>query len=139
MYLLDTNIVSELRLRRERIDPALATLIDGTAPVDLYISAVTIFEIELGVRLSEHGKDKQKAMRLRHWLEHQVIPGFADRVLFVDLAIARRASALHVPNPRPLRDSLIAATAIVHRLKVVTRNIKDFEPMGVEIAMLPNS
>lgn len=136
MYLLDTNILSELRRPRARVDLGLAEFIDSVAPIDLHISTITIFEIELGVRLVEHGNDQQKARRLRQWLEQQVIPQFGDRILPIDLPIARQASALHVPNPRPERDSFIAATALVHRLRMVTRNIRDFEPMGVELVAL---
>ena len=70
---------------------------------------------------------------LRRWLEVQVLPAFAERILPVDTAVARRGAALHVPDPRPVRDSLIATTALVHGMPVVTRNVADFEPAGVEI------
>ena len=69
----------------------------------------------------------------KHWLEHAVLGAFAGRILPIDLAIARRCAALHVPDPRPERDALIAATALVHRMRVVTRNVTDFEAMDVAI------
>ncbi len=72
-------------------------------------------------------------MVLRAWIDTQVVPRFRDRILPVDAAVAQRCAALHVPDPRPPRDSLIAATARLHRLVVVTRNRRDFEPMGVAL------
>ena len=70
---------------------------------------------------------------LRAWIDHRVLPAFAGRILAVDPAVAQRCARLHVPDPRAERDALIAATALVHRLKVATRNVADFRPMGVEI------
>jgi predicted nucleic acid-binding protein len=70
---------------------------------------------------------------LRAWVDAQVVPGFRDRLMPVDGAVAQRFAALHVPDPRSQRDSLIAATALVHRLIVVTRNVHHFEPMGVQL------
>jgi len=70
---------------------------------------------------------------LRTWLEEHVLSSFADRILPVDTVVARRSAALHVPNPRPYRDSLIAATALVYGMTLITRNVADFEPMGVTL------
>jgi predicted nucleic acid-binding protein len=89
-------------------------------------------EIELGVLLLER-RDHEQGRVLRQWLERGVLIGFAGRILPVDVGVARRASQLHVPNPRPERDAYSAATALEHGLTVVTRNIADFEPTGVPL------
>jgi hypothetical protein len=133
MYLLDTNLVSELRKARTgKADPGVVAWASGVSADDLYISVITILELELGVQLRERRDPAQGAL-LRAWLEQQVIPGFADRVLPIDMAIARRSAGLQVPNPRPDRDALIAATALVLGLTVVTRNVRDFEGTGVTL------
>lgn len=128
MFLLDTNVVSELR-RRDRTDPAVAAWADSVHPSDLYLSAVTLLELETGARLRAR-RDPTQGRMLMQWIENQVLPGFAERILPVDVAVARRCAELNVPDPRPTRDSLIAATAIVHRLTIVTRNLRDFETTG---------
>jgi predicted nucleic acid-binding protein len=84
------------------------------------------------VRLKQH-RDPRQGQLLRHWLDQQVVPSFAGRILPVDEAVARCSAALHVPDPRPLRDGLIAATALVHAMVVVTRNVGDFLPTGVDV------
>jgi toxin FitB len=131
MFLIDTNALSELR-RGERADPGLAAWAAGADPADLFVSAITIFEIELGVAQVAR-RDAAQGAVLRRWIDTQVMPVFKDRILPVDAAVARRCAQLHVPDPRPQGDSLIAATALVHRLTVVTRNVRDFEPMGVPV------
>lgn len=131
MYLLDTNVVSELRkVRTGKADARVAAWADSVETADLFISVITIQELEIGVRLSER-RDASQGSVLRHWLDKQVLPAFAGRVLSVDTAIALRSAPLHVPNPSPVRDGLIAATALVHKLIVVTRNVTDFEASGV--------
>jgi len=133
MYLLDTNLVSELRKARTgKADPGVVAWAKGVSADDLYISVITMLELELGVQLRERRDPAQGAL-LRAWLEQQVIPGFADRVLPIDMVIARRCAGLQVPNPRPDRDALIAATALVLDLTVVTRNVRDFE--GTSVAL----
>lgn len=134
MYLLDTNIISDLR-RPERADPKMVAWMAEADPATLFLSVITVLEIELGILRIARRDEAQGAM-LTAWLEHQVLPAFADRILPVDLAIARHCAALHVPDPRPERDGLIAATALVHRLTVVTRNVRDFEPIGAAILSL---
>lgn len=129
MFLLDTNVVSELRKLR-RANPNVEVWATSTTPASMYLSVMTVLEIEIGVLLTERRDHRQGAV-LRRWFETKVVTQFASRILPVDVAIARRCAALHVPDPRPERDALIAATALVHGLTVVTRNVADFEPMGV--------
>ena len=131
MFLLDTNVLSELR-RRDRTDRNVAAWADALDPADLFLSAITILEIEAGTLLIELRDPAQGAL-LRTWINHRVLPAFAGRILAVDTAVAQCCPRLQVPDPRAERDALIAATALVHRLKVATRNIADFRPMGVEI------
>lgn len=131
MFILDTNVVSELRkIRLGKADEHVARWADSVAAADLYLSAITIQELEIGVLLAERRDPVQGAM-FRTWLNSHVLPAFSGRILPVDLAVAQRSARLHVPDPRPLRDGLIAATALVHGLTVVTRNVADFEPAGV--------
>ena len=132
-YLLDTNVVSELRkIRLGKADRRVAQWADGVDASDLFISVITVQEIEIGVLLAERRDPKQGAT-LRLWLAQQVLPAFEGRILAIDTAIAQRSARLHVPNPRPVRDGLIAATALVHGMTVATRNVADFEPTGVAV------
>jgi len=132
MYILDTNVVSELRrIRGNKADLNVASWAESVDAADLYLSVITIQELEIGVLLVERRDPSQGAI-LRVWLSDQVLPAFADRILAVDIVVAQRSAGLHVPNPRPVRDCLIAATALVHHMIVVTRNVPDFEPTGVE-------
>jgi predicted nucleic acid-binding protein len=129
MFLLDTNVLSELR-RRERTDRKVAAWADRVHASDLFLSAITILEVEAGtLRLLR--RDPAQGAVLRSWIDGNVLPAFDGRILPVDTAVAQRCASLHVPDPRAERDALIAATALVHRLRVVTRNVADFEPMGV--------
>lgn len=131
MFLLDTNVVSELR-RPDRADANVRAWASGT-PAELYaISVVTVLELERGILLVER-RDAMQTAVLRRWLEREILAPLADRILPIDTAIARRCANLHVPDPRPERDALIAATALTLGLTVVTRNIGDFEPMGVAL------
>ena len=132
MFLLDTNVVSELRKARAgKADKNVVAWAAGASAASMFVSVITVQELEIGVLLAERRDPSQGAI-LRRWLEEQVLPAFAERVLPVDTAVARRSALLHVPDPRPVRDSLIAATGIVHGMSVVTRNVADFAPMGVE-------
>ena len=133
MYLLDTNVVSELRkVHAGKADANVATWSRGIPVASLFVSAITIHEIELGVLLMERRDSAQGAI-LRSWLNDHVLPAFVDRILAVDMAVAIRSAQLHVPDPRPARDSFIAATALVHGIAVVTRNVSDFQQTGVKI------
>ena len=131
MYLLDTNVISELR-RHDRIDPCVAAWVRGVQQNELHLSAMTVFELELGVAMLER-RDPKAAVPLRLWLDGKVLPLFTGRIFPVDAVVARRAAVLHSPIRRPWRDAFIAATAIVHGLTVVTRNVCDFQPMGVTL------
>ena len=131
MFLLDTNVLSELR-RRDRTDPRVAAWADGTDASTLFLSAITLLEIEAGTLMLER-RDARQGTVLRAWIDGKVLPAFEGRILPVDTAVAQRCARLHVPDPGAERDALIAATALVHRLTVVTRNVADFRPMGVEV------
>lgn len=133
MFVLDTNVVSELRkIRLGRADRNVAQWADSVDTADLYLSVITVQEVEIGVLLAERRDPTQGAM-FRTWLDSHVLPAFAGRVLPVDTAVAIRSAKLHVPDPRPVRDCLIAATALVHGMIVVTRNSADFEASGVRL------
>ena len=133
MFLLDTNIVSELRkIRLGKANKQVAQWADTVAPVDLYVSVITMQELELSVLLAER-RDAAQGAILRLWLNNSVLPTFANRILPVDLAVSLRSAKLNVPDPRLVRDGLIAATALVHGMVMVTRNVADFEPTGVQV------
>jgi predicted nucleic acid-binding protein len=133
MYLLDTNLVSELRrIRSGNADPYVARWADSVDAGALYLSSIAIMELEIGVLRIERRYVTQGAL-LRSWLENQVLVEFNGRVLPIDTAVARRCAGLHLPNPRSERDALVAATALVHRLTVATRNVNDFRSTGVPV------
>jgi predicted nucleic acid-binding protein len=133
MFVLDTNVVSELRkVRLGRADANVAAWADSVNAADLYLSVIALQELEIGVLLAEHRDPKQGAV-FRVWLNSHVLPAFEGRILPVDNAVALRSAKQHVPNPRPFRDGLIAATALVHGMTVVTRNLAGFEGTGVTI------
>jgi predicted nucleic acid-binding protein len=133
MFVLDTNVVSELRKARTgKIDPNVAAWAESMDAADLFVSSITIMELELGI-LSVERRDAVQGSVLRSWLEQHVLPEFSGRTLPVDTAVALRCARLHVPDKRGERDALIAATALVHGMTVVTRNVADFEPTGVQI------
>jgi len=128
MYLLDSNIISEFRKAPSgRANPGVVTWAQTIAPESLFISAITLMELEKGVQLKTR-QDPATGTVLRRWLTQRLLPAFRGRVLPVDEAVALENAGYHVPDPRPLADSLIAATAKVHSLCVVTRNMKNFEP-----------
>lgn len=128
-FLLDTNVLSDAR---RGASVALDEWLGAQVVADLRISAVTVFEIEHGVRSMER-RDRRQGAALRRWFDDVVRPTFTERVLAVDDAVAVAAADLQVPDPMPLPDSLIAATARVHGLTLVTRNTADFERTGVSL------
>ena len=133
MYLLDTNVISELRKAEGgRGNAAVFAWAAGTSANTLHLSVMTILELEAGA-LQIGRRDRAQAKMLRNWLEGYVMKSFANRIFGIDVEIAIRCAALHVPDKRPERDAWIAATALVHGMTVVTRNVADFEPMGVDI------
>ena len=133
MFILDTNVVSELRkVRLGRAHPQVTIWADSVDAKTLYISAITILEIEIGILQIER-KDPDQGGLLRAWLEKQVLPEFEGRIFPVDTAVARRCATLHVPDPHAERDALIAATALAHGMTIVTRNVADFQITGVPL------
>jgi len=133
MYLLDTNVISEFRKARiGKADRQVAAWANSVSMESMFLSSVCILEMELGTLLMER-RDAAQGAILRAWLEDFVLPTFAERILVVDTPVALRGAALQVPNPRSYRDALIAATALVHGMTVVTRNVKDFKDTGVAL------
>jgi toxin FitB len=131
MYLVDTNVISELR-RGRQAHPAVQAWAQSTPVSHLYLSVITLLELETGIRMIARRDDVQGAV-LRRWFETGVQPAFLNRILPIDSSVALRCAALHVPDRRPERDALIAATALVHGFTVITRNGADFAPTGVTI------
>jgi predicted nucleic acid-binding protein len=133
MYILDTNVVSELR--KAKAGKANHRVIAWSSSVpagSLYISAITVLELEMGVLQIER-RDRAQGSVIRAWLDEHVMPAFAGRILAVDAQVALRCARLHVPNRVAERDALIAATALVHGMTVVTRNVADFAPTKIAL------
>src|SRR3984885_13392145 len=131
MYILDTNVISELR-KAGKTHPNVKKWAEPFPSASLYISVISVLELEIGILLVNR-RDKQQGGILRAWLDGHVLPTFSGRILAIDTAVAQRCAALHVPNPRSDRDALIAATALVHGLTVATRNVSDFERTGTPV------
>ena len=133
MFLVDTSAVSELRkVSSGRAHPDVVAWFRATATELISLSVISVMELEIGIGRIER-RDPSQGHRMRQWYERDVLPSFEGRLLPVDDRVARRCAGLHLPDPRPERDALIAATALVHGLTVVTRNVADFAPMGVRL------
>ena len=133
IFLLDTNVISELRNAGDgRADANVTAWVAAQDATAFLISAITILELERGV-LSVQRRDPKQGGRLRTWPDDHVRPQFAGRILPIDDAIAIRCAQLHIPDRRNEADALIAATALVHNLSVMTRNVKDFQETGVVV------
>jgi predicted nucleic acid-binding protein len=133
MYLLDTNVVSELRKAKSgKADPQVTAWAAAQLPASLYLSAISVLELEMGVLQIER-RDPVQGGLLRSWLDQHVLPAFAGRILPVDTKVAQQCARLHVPDPRSERDALIAATALAHNMTVVSRNTADFIATGVSL------
>ena len=131
MFLLDTNVISELR-RPDKADRNVAAWANARPAASFFLSAISILEIELGALLIAR-RDAAQGVLLRAWIDQQILTRFEGRVLAVDTAVAQRCARLHVPDPRAERDALIAATALVHGLTVATRNVADFGSTGIAV------
>ncbi len=129
-YLLDTNVLSETRKRRPAA--AVAGWIAATPPDRLHVSVLTLGEIERGIARVRGRGNRQQATALERWLQ-DVEASFEDRVVPVTLPVAAAWGRQQYAQPLPVIDALIAATAQVHGMTVVTRNVKDFEPAGVQL------
>lgn len=126
MFVLDTNVVSELRKAATgRANNGVTDWANSVPATLMFMSVISLHELEHGVLLAERS-DPTKGAILRSWLDTSVNPAFADRLLPVTADIARQSAALHVPDPAPFRDALIAATALHHDMTVITRNTSDF-------------
>ena len=133
MYLLDTNVLSELRkVAHGKADPNVASWVENRSIDELYISTITVFEIEKGI-LKVERKDQQQGSILRGWFVENVLPAFEGRIISLDVEVARISASLHIPDPKAEADSIIAATAIAHGMTLVTRNVNDFRNISVPI------
>lgn len=131
MFVLDTNVLSELRQGKPHRDPRVLAWASGQEAARLYFSAATAFELEVGV-LGMERKDKTQGERLRNWWT-LVQAAFAGRILPFRGSTALLCAPLHVPDKRPYRDTMIAATALEHGFALVTRNVSDFQVPGLKL------
>lgn len=133
LWLLDTNVLSELRKANTgKADPNVIDWADSVSPGETFISVISILEIEKGI-LNKERKDALQGRMLRRWFEEQVLTEFSDRILAINHTVALCCANLHVPDKRSQADALIAATAMVHGMTVVTRNTGDFSGIGVPL------
>jgi predicted nucleic acid-binding protein len=131
MYILDTNVISELR-KAGKTHQNVKKWAERLPSASLYISVISVLELEIGILLIER-RDKEQGAILRAWMDRHVLPTFSGRILAIDTTVVQRCATLHLPNPRSDRDALIGATALVHGLIVATRNVADFERAGVGV------
>ena len=131
MLLLDTNVISELRQGKPQPSAAVRRWAADQPSHRLFLSAITILELELGIQALERRTPPQGSA-LRSWLAG-VRAAFAGRILPFGENTAAVCASLHIPNPRSERDAMISATALEHKFTVVTRNTADFEATGVAL------
>lgn len=127
-FVLDTNVVSALRVRGRH--PAVEQWASAIPVTDLFVTAMTISEIERGV-IAKERSDQFQGEVLRRWFEVRVLPAFAGRILAFDLAAARILAGYRVPDRAPLDDALIGSVAQAAGMIVATRNIRHFEPLSI--------
>ncbi len=133
MFLLDTNVISELRKAGDgRADAGVIAWMSSQVTASFYISVLTLMELEIGILRIEK-RDARQGSMLRHWMSRHVLPEFAERTLPINSAVALKCARPHVPDPRAERDALIAATAIVHGMTIVTRNVTDFATIDLPV------
>jgi predicted nucleic acid-binding protein len=133
MFLLDTNVISELRkVPAGKANSKVVAWAKRADEATLFLSSISLLELELGTLQTER-RDPRQGSVLRKWLEERVEPAFAGRILPIDFEVAKRCASLHVPNPCSYRDSLIGATALVHGFTIVTRNVQDFRSIGATL------
>ncbi|MCL2310552.1 MAG: type II toxin-antitoxin system VapC family toxin [Proteobacteria bacterium] len=133
MYLLDTNVLSELRKAPTQMNARVKAWTNAQDVETLYISVVSVLEIRRGIHKLEQRGDSIQARIFLTWLEHRVLPAYTGRILSVDSAVALRAAVLPWANPDNYRDALVAGAALLHGATVVTRNTRDFEGRGVKL------
>ena len=131
MFLLDTNVISELRQGKPKQNAQVVAWANGQIFDRFFLSAITVLELEKGVQALEH-KQPPQGQALRRWLDG-VTDVFDGRTIPFSASMAKRCAALHFPNALSERDAMIAATALEHRFTVVTRNLKDFQSTGVQL------
>lgn len=128
-YVLDTNVISALRVRGR--EPRVEAWVATVPVTDLYVTALTMAEIEKGVTAKER-TDPAQGETLRRWFEEYVLPAFEMRILPFDLTAARQLSKYRVPEHAPYDDALIAAITEANQMTLVTRNTKHFKPLGID-------
>lgn len=132
-YILDTNVISEFRkAASDRCHPRVKDWVENVDPEEMYLSVITIMELEVGY-LSLRRRDQLQALRVKAWISDYIPRVFRGRILVFDDAVALVCAGLHVPDKRPERDAIIAATALHYDLTVVTRNTRDFIGTGARL------
>lgn len=128
MYLLDTNVISEIRkIRNGKANQGVAEWFFTTPLDELFLNDIVLLEVKQGALLARHNNDLIKAQMLDDWADNQLPKQFGERILPISRHICLIASTLHIPNPRDRHDALIGVTALAHNLILVSRNQKDFK------------
>jgi hypothetical protein len=138
MYLLDTNVISEMRkasplkATSAKMDERVANWVGGVSGLDMFLSVVSILELERGFHLLRR-RSPEQADTIRLWIRNRLLPAFEGRIFQVDLAIMQRCASLALSQTMEYRESLLAATALVHGMTLVTKNVRHFEATGVDL------